>query len=76
MKIPVLVAAALTIAACGGSSDKETVGKEIADDYNEAMDKAREVEDKLMEHKADIDDAMNKAMDGAEDAVDKSDDEK
>jgi hypothetical protein len=65
MKTMVILAAAIFIAGCGGSSEEDTVGKEIADDYNEAMDKAREVEDKLMEHKEDID----KTLEEVEEAI-------
>ena len=65
MRILVILAFGLLAAGCGGSSDEETVGKEIADDYNEAMDKAREVEDKMQEHKEEID----KALEEAEEAI-------
>ena len=62
MKILTMIVLALTLVAC--SSDESayeatevveerapTVGKAIADDYNRAMDRAREVEDKVMEQK-------------------------
>ena len=61
MKALVILAAAGLIAGCGGTSEEDTAGKEIADDYNEAMDKAREVEDKLLQHKEHIDKAMEEA---------------
>jgi outer membrane murein-binding lipoprotein Lpp len=61
MRVLVILAASVFIAGCGGTSEEDTVGKEIADDYNEAMDKAREVEDKLLQHKEDIDKAMEEA---------------
>ncbi|MFQ6005532.1 MAG: hypothetical protein ACE5OQ_08505 [Woeseia sp.] len=72
MKTLIILAAGLFVAGCGGSSDDETVGKEIADDYNKAMDKAREVEDKILEHTEDIDEAVEKAMDEVEDAVEEA----
>ena len=45
MKTLIILAFGLVFAGCGGSTDEETVGKEIADDYNEAMEKARQVEE-------------------------------
>lgn len=61
-----LLAASLLLVACGGSSgddssDKEsndTVGAEIAEDYNRQMDKARDVERQLQEQQKNIDDAV------------------
>jgi Fe-S cluster biogenesis protein NfuA len=53
-------------AGCGGSSSDGTVGEEIAEDLNKAMDEAREVEEKILEHKDDIDKAMNEAMDAVD----------
>jgi len=38
--------------------ERETVGKEIADDYNRALEKAREVEDQMQEQKEEIDKAL------------------
>ena len=66
MRTLVILAIGILVAGCGASSEEETVGKEIADDYNEAMDKAREVEDKLMEHKENIDKAMEEAEEANE----------
>ena len=51
---------ALVLAGCGGESD-ETIGKEIADDYNRAMDEAREVEEQLQEQQQAIEDALEEA---------------
>ena len=45
--------------ACGGEADDRSAGEEIADDYNEALDKAAAVEEKLEERKADIDAAVD-----------------
>ncbi len=70
MKSLMILAMALFIAGCGGSSNDETVGEEIADDLNEAMDKAREVEDQIMQHKYEIDDAVEDAEKAIEDTLD------
>ena len=70
MKSLMIFAMALIIVGCGGSSNDETVGQEIADDLNEAMDKAREVEDQIMQHKDEIDDAVENAEEAIEDTLD------
>jgi hypothetical protein len=70
MKNLMVLAMALFIAGCGGSSNDETVGQEIADDLNEAMDKARAVEDQIMQHKDEIDAAVEDAEEATEDALD------
>ena len=70
MKILTMVAIALALVACGSDEAEEaepTVGQEIADDYNRAMDKAREVEDQVMEQKQKIDDALKEAEAKVED---------
>ena len=69
MRILINLAIGLVIVGCGSSSDEETVGKEIADDYNEAMDKARQVEDELQEHVDEIDKAVEEAMDEVDEAI-------
>jgi hypothetical protein len=69
MKILTMLAVALTLVAC--SSDESTnieereptVGKEIADDYNRQLEKARAVEDQVMEQKRKIDEALEAAED-------------
>ena len=64
MKTLTMLAFALTLVACGSDEPEErepTIGTEIADDYNEAMDKAREVENQVMEHKEKIDAALKEA---------------
>ena len=71
MRMLVILAAGIFVAGCGGSTEEDTVGKEIADDYNEAMDKAREVEEKLKKHTEAIEKAVEEAMDDVEDAVEK-----
>ncbi len=61
-----LLAASLTIVACGGSSGDEssekdsndTIGAEIAEDYNRAMDKAKDIERQLQEQQKNLDDAV------------------
>ena len=70
-----LLTAALTVMGCGAkaddeSEDNDTVGAEIAEDYNRQMDKAREVETQLLESKQNIDDALE----NAEGAVEEDDD--
>jgi len=65
-----ILAMGFFFAGCGSSSNDETVGQEIADDLNEAMDKAREVEDQIMQHKDEIDDALEDAEKATEDTLD------
>ena len=69
MKTLIILAFGLVFAGCGGSADEETVGKEIADDYNEAMEKARQVEEELKEHAEDLDKAIEEAMDDVNEAI-------
>ena len=69
MRILVILVFGLVFAGCGGSADEETVGKEIADHYNEAMEKARQVEEELKEHAEDLDKAIEEAMDDANEAI-------
>ena len=48
MKPWITLSALLLLAACGSDDvGKETVGKEIADDYQQAMDEAAAVEEQL-----------------------------
>ena len=67
MKLMTMLAIALTLVACGSDKSDQaveaepTVGKEIADDYNRAMDKARAVEEQAMEQKRKIDEALEQA---------------
>jgi hypothetical protein len=64
MKILTMLAFALTLVACGSDEPEErepTIGTEIAEDYNEAMEKAREVENQVMEQKEKIDAALKEA---------------
>ncbi len=70
MKYLMILAVGFFFAGCGSSSNDETVGQEIADDLNEAMDKARDVEDQIMQHKDEIDDAVEDAEEATEDALD------
>ncbi len=61
-----LLAASLVFVACGGSSGDEsndtdsndTVGAELAEDYNRQMDKARDIERQLQEQQKKLDDAV------------------
>ena len=56
---------ALLILGCGSGSgteeESETVGKEIADDYNEMQDRAEAVGDALEQQKKDLDAAIEEA---------------
>jgi hypothetical protein len=67
MKFITTLAIALMLVACGSDKSDEaveaepTVGKEIADDYNRAMDKARAVEEQAMQQKQKIDEALEQA---------------
>lgn len=69
MKFLPMLAIALMLVACGSDKSDEaveaepTVGKEIADDYNRAMDKARAVEEQAMQQKQKIDEALKQAED-------------
>lgn len=66
MKILTMLVMVLTLAACSSdesAEDEPTVGKEIADDYTRQMDKARDVEDQVMEQKRQIDEALKEAED-------------
>lgn len=64
MKYLVLLSS-LLILGCGsadnGDDESETVGKEIADDYNEMQDRADAVGDVLEQKKDDIDAALEEA---------------
>ena len=64
MKTLTMLAFAITLVACGSDEPEErepTIGTEIAEDYNRAMDKAREVEQQVMEQKDKIDAALKEA---------------
>ena len=64
MKILLILTMSLLVFACSsGDSDsrEETIGKEIADDFNESMDKAREIENQMMEQKEKMDEALRQA---------------
>ncbi len=72
MKILIVLALALTLMACGSDDSARaepaakaapTVGKEIADNYNRALNEARAVEDQAMEQKQKIDEALKAADD-------------
>ena len=69
MKILLSLMALLALFGCTADDSEEvseTVGKQIADDYNAAMDKARNVENKLLEQKKNIDDALQEAENALE----------
>lgn len=69
MRTLIILVYGLVFAGCGGSADEETVGKEIADHYNEAMEKARQVEEELKEHAQDLEKAIEEAMDDIDGAL-------
>ena len=68
MKYVFLISMAGLVASCStGDSDEvrvqsegETVGAEIARDYNQQMNRARNVEIQLEDHKRDLDEAIEK----------------
>ena len=72
MKTLIVLVFALTLVACGSdeAADVEsdvveerapTVGKEIADDFNSSMDRARQVEEQALQQKQKIDAALKEA---------------
>jgi len=72
MKILAVIGFALTLVACGSDEAANieseaveerapTVGKEIADDLNSSMDRARQVEEQALEQKRKIDAALAEA---------------
>lgn len=65
MKVSLLSTILLALAACGSGPDdaeeRETIGAEIARDYNNAMDKARNVETLNLENKDRMDAALEEA---------------
>lgn len=69
MKTLLSLIALLALFGCTSDDPEEvsdTVGKQIADDYNAAMDKARNVENELLEQKRNIDDALQDAENALE----------
>jgi len=70
MKILLLLLGLLALSACTSEETEEvrdTVGKQVADDYNAAMDKARNVENELLEQKKKMDDALQEAENALQD---------
>lgn len=61
-----LLTGLLALTACSGE-EKDTVGKEIADDYQEALDQAADVERQAQEAKDRVDAALNEAEDAVKD---------
>jgi hypothetical protein len=60
MKI-LLLSVVLGLAACGGDSRDDSVGKEIADDYQEVLDEAAAVEGQVEASKERVDAALEEA---------------
>jgi hypothetical protein len=59
MKPSIALSALLLLAACGSDeTGNETVGKEIADDYQQAMDEAAAVEEQLRQQQQRVDQAI------------------
>ena len=56
-----LLLPALLLAACGGEAPDDTIGKEIADDYHEALDEAAAVQDQVDAGKERVDAALDDA---------------
>lgn len=70
MKILLSLAALLVMFGCAAEDAEEardTVGHQIAADYNAAMDKARNVEDELLQQKKKMDAALAEAEDALKD---------
>lgn len=56
MRLWIALMALLVVAACGSDdAGDESIGKEIADDYQQAMDEAAAVEEQLQEQKERMD---------------------
>lgn len=68
MRISLLLAVASLLVACGAGRNEnakepeETIGAEIANDYNKAMDKARDIENLSLEAKDRMDAAVEEAQ--------------
>lgn len=62
MKVHVTWVLCLLLAACGGESRDETDAKEekVFDPLIQSVDKAKAVEDTVLQHKEDMDDALQK----------------
>ena len=59
MKFAINLVALLLVVGCGSSSDSdETIGKEIAEDYNRALDDAAAVEEQLQQQQRQIEEAI------------------
>lgn len=67
MRTIVLIVATLIFWGCSSDEAGDTVGQEIADDYNAALDKAADVENQLLEQKEKMDQALQDAQNSAED---------
>ena len=59
--LSMLMTAFLLTACSSDDEQRQTAGKEIADDFNRSMDKAHQVEEQLFEQKRQIDEALQNA---------------
>lgn len=70
MKLFILLATSLLFAGCDAGEPEvrdDTVGKEIADDYNQALDKARNVEVQLQDRVDSMEQSMKNPANEAQD---------
>lgn len=66
-KLPILACLAVTACGAGDEPPRDTVGKEIEDDYQGAMDQAANVERQAQQAKDDVDAALKRAEGNADD---------
>lgn len=70
MKIATTILASLLVTACGGASDSSERAKEeekVFDPLIQSVDKAKAVEDTVLQQKKDMDEAMKRMEEGSDD---------
>lgn len=70
MKTATAILACLVLTACGGASDDPKSGAEeekVFDPLIQSVDKAKAVEDTVLQQKEDMDEAMKRMEEGGED---------